>query len=78
MGWISGLFTLLGVIKELIPLGIALLKYIHDEEVASQRKQLAQDIKVAVTEASKTGDTSQLENIFGKKENTPPISPHFQ
>jgi hypothetical protein len=51
---------------KLAPVFVDFMKRIHEEENLEARKKLASKIREAVRQASTTGDTSGIENIFNR------------
>lgn len=66
MGWVSAALLLIKSIPDLIKVVKEIIAFVKESADNVERGQKMKELKGAIEESRKTGDTKRLENLFGK------------
>lgn len=66
MGWVSAALLLIKSIPDLIKVIKEVISFIKESSDNIERGQKMRELKGAIEESRKTGDTKRLEALFGK------------
>ena len=75
MGWITGLFSLIRAIPDLLKIAKEVFKFLHQIKDYFERAKKTKEFKEAIVTANQTGNTSKLDQLFNGGSGAPTPKP---